>query len=163
VAGERTAPWGGIDLHRAHRRHPSGLLMAGIEGSLRYNFGPYQYTDEEMWWFVLMLAPGLLLNKLRYGRFLDVFVTHSPPWHIHDADDRAHRGSKAFRWLLQVFKPAFHLHGHIHIYRRDTITETWFDQTRVINVFGYREITFNARDLVLGGAIRTSVTGQGKE
>ncbi|HVN56147.1 MAG TPA: hypothetical protein VMT46_17580, partial [Anaerolineaceae bacterium] len=44
-----------------------------------------------------------------------------------------------FRWLIRVFHPAYHLHGHIHIYRNDTPRETLVDQTWVINTYGYRE------------------------
>jgi hypothetical protein len=142
-AGERKSPWGGIDIHRKIKQDSSGLLMAGIEGSIRYNYGPQQYTQIEMWTMVLMLTPGLILNKMRYGRFLDVFVTHSPPWKIHDCDDRPHIGIKAFRWFLQVFKPVYHLHGHIHVYRQDTITETVVGSTRVLNSYGYRELMIN--------------------
>ncbi|HEX2981258.1 MAG TPA: hypothetical protein VHO48_13395, partial [Anaerolineaceae bacterium] len=46
--GERTEPWGGIDLHR-RTVNDRGLLLAGLQGSLRYNQGPYQYTQEEKW------------------------------------------------------------------------------------------------------------------
>jgi uncharacterized protein len=140
---ERKGPWGGTDLHRRCKRDESGLLLAGIEGSLQYNFGPHQYSELEMWWMVLRLVPCMLWNKLRYGRYVDIFVTHAAPWQIHDADDRAHRGVKAFRWLIDVFKPAFLLHGHIHVYRPDTITETEVNQTRVMNVFGYREFNID--------------------
>ena len=142
--GERTEPWGGIDLHRRVRRDPaSGLLMAGIEGSIRYNYGDHQYTQGEMWTLVFGLTPLLFLNRLRYGRYLDIFVTHSPPWKIHDLDDRPHQGIKAFNWLNRVFKPVYHLHGHVHIYRTDTIRETQVGSTRVINTYGYRELNFD--------------------
>lgn len=142
TAGERSSPWGAIDLHRRHCRTPQGLLLAGMEGSLRYNYGPHQYSQAEMWMMVLGLVPGLLYNRLRYGRFLDIFVTHAPPWGIHDMDDLPHRGIKAFRWFLRAFRPAYHLHGHIHVYRNDTRIETRYTGTTVINCFGYREITF---------------------
>lgn len=143
AAGARSAPWGAIDLHRRCVRDESGLLLAGIEGSLKYNAGPYQYEQFEMWTMVFLLTPGLLINKLRYGRYLDVFVTHAPPWKIHDLEDRPHQGIKAFRWLVKVFQPVFHLHGHIHLYRRDTIRETRLNRTRIINTFGFREIAFD--------------------
>lgn len=143
---QRTNPWGAIDLHRRCRRDDSGLLLAGIEGSLQYNFGPHQYSDLQMWWMVLRLVPCFLLNKLRYGRFLDIFVTHAAPHQIHDMDDRAHRGVKAFRWVIDAFKPAYLLHGHIHVYRPDTITETVVNQTRVMNVFGYREFHLSVEE-----------------
>lgn len=145
--GERTFPWGAEDLHRRVVRDPSGLLLAGIEGSLRYNFGAHQYTQAEMWGLAYWLAPRLMLNKIRYGRYLDVLVTHAPPWKIHDMDDLPHRGIKAFNWLVRVFKPMYHLHGHIHVYRSDTITETQVGATRVINTYGYRELTISSQDM----------------
>ncbi|MDZ4158908.1 MAG: hypothetical protein U1B80_03870, partial [Anaerolineaceae bacterium] len=74
VAGTRTYPWGAVDLHRRSCRDDSGLLLAGIEGSLRYREGPYQYSEPEMWLFVLELAVSLMGNRLIYGRFLDVLV-----------------------------------------------------------------------------------------
>lgn len=142
--GERTSPWGGIDLHRKMITTPQSLLLAGIEGSLCYNYGPHQYTQGEMWSMVLQLVPGFMLNRLRYGRFLDIFISHAPPWRIHDMDDLPHQGIKAFRWLIKVFKPAYHLHGHIHVYRPDVVTTTRFEQTTVINCYGYRELAVSS-------------------
>jgi Icc-related predicted phosphoesterase len=139
TAGDRSAPWGAYDLHRRVVRDDSGLFLAGIEGSLRYNLGPHQYTQAEMWAMVLTLTPQLLLNRLAHGRYLDVFISHAPPFQIHDMDDLPHRGIHAFRWLIRVFQPTLHLHGHIHIYRNTTIAETRFNKTTVLNAFGYRE------------------------
>lgn len=136
----RESPWGGINLHQRVVRDQSGLLLAGIEGSLNYNRGAYQYSQGEMWGMTLSLVPRLLLNRLIYGRFLDIFVTHAPSWQIHDKDDLPHQGIKAFRWLVQVFKPALHLHGHIHVYRQYETTETQFGCTRVVNTYGYKNI-----------------------
>ena len=79
VAGPTTGPQGGIDLHQRVINH-QGLLLAGVEGCVRYNLGPYQYSQAEMWEHVLRLAPFLLANRLRYGRYLDIFLTHAPPW-----------------------------------------------------------------------------------
>ncbi len=138
ATGVRTSPWGGIDLHLRCRRDESGLLLAGIEGCLRYNNARYQYTQAEMWFFVWRLVPVLLWNRLRYGRFLDVFVTHAPPWKIHDQDDLPHRGLKAFHWLVRVFQPYYHLHGHVHVIHPRTITATVVNRSRVINTYGCR-------------------------
>lgn len=140
--GERTYPWGAVELHQRVARDKSGLLLAGLEGSLQYNKGPHQYTQAQYWNKAFRLVPGLMINKLRTGRYLDILVTHAPPWKIHDADDLPHRGIKAFRWLIDVFKPAIHLHGHIHVYRQDTVTETLVGKTRVVNTYGYREFDF---------------------
>jgi Icc-related predicted phosphoesterase len=139
-SGYRKAPWGAIDLHRRVRRTESGLLLAGIEGCNRYNKGRYQYTQSEMWQMVFEMVPALLINRIRYGRFLDIFISHAPPWKIHDMDDPPHHGIKAFRWLINVFQPSYHLHGHIHVYRNDAVRETRVGKTRVINCYGYREI-----------------------
>lgn len=136
--GQRTAPNGGTSLHRRVINH-RGLLLAGVEGSLRYRPGRFQYSQGEMWAHVFRLVPQMLANRLIHGRFLDIFVTHAPPAGIHDASDLPHQGIRAFRWLLQVFQPAYHFHGHVHIYRPDTVWETSLGRTNVVNTFGYRE------------------------
>ena len=139
AAGVSTSPRGGIDLHQRNARW-QGILMAGVEGSVRYNNrGYFQYTQSEMWGHVIGLVPGLLINKMFYGRYLDIFITHSPPWEIHDKPDRTHQGIKAFRWLVKVFQPRYHFHGHIHVYQVDTQTETQLGATQVINTYGFRE------------------------
>jgi uncharacterized protein len=143
VGGQREFPWGGVDLHKRVIRDETGLLMAGIEGSVNYNKGPYQYSQDEMWWMIWLMVPRLLLNRARYGRALDILVTHAPPWHIHDKEDLPHQGIKAFRWLIEVFKPSYHLHGHIHIYQQYDITETQHGETRVINTYGFKQISLD--------------------
>ena len=141
-SGEKTHPYGAVDLHRQSVYH-EGLLIAGIEGSLRYNQGPFQYSQGEMWGNVFGLVPQLMFNRLRHGRFLDILITHASPWGIHDQPDRPHQGIKAFNWLLETFKPRFHFHGHIHVYQSYAKTETLFVQTRVVNAYGYRELEIN--------------------
>lgn len=140
--GDRTAPWGAVNIHRRTVRDQTGLLLAGLEGSLRYNNGPCQYTQSEYWQMAYLLALKLMLNRLRFGRYLDILVTHAPPYGIHDMDDLPHRGIRAFNWLIKVFQPAFHLHGHIHIYRNDLAWYTQAAETTVINAYGYRELAY---------------------
>ncbi|AEJ60953.1 metallophosphoesterase [Spirochaeta thermophila DSM 6578] len=114
-----------------------GLLIAGLGGSYRYNNGLNQYSDFQMWLKVLRLVPRLLYNRIRYGRFLDILVTHAPPYGINDRPDPCHRGFKSFLWLLKTFKPRYHLHGHIHLYNGLEKRESRYQQTTVINVFKY--------------------------
>ncbi len=130
---------GSLDLHCRVVRY-NGFTFAGVEGSLNYNNGIFQYSQFEMWLYVFRLVPSLLLNRVKYRRYLDIFVTHAPPWGIHDQPDLTHQGIKAFRWLLARFQPDYHLHGHIHVYRPDTITETQYGRTRVVNAYGYKWI-----------------------
>jgi uncharacterized protein len=140
--GVRRLPRGGIDLHRRSINW-NGVLLAGIEGSLQYSqWAEFQYTQIEMWLNVFSLVPDLLINKLRFGRYLDIFVTHAPPWEIHDEKDRTHQGIIAFRWLLRTFRPHYHFHGHIHVYGGDSRTETKFQDTLVINTYGFRETLY---------------------
>lgn len=133
----RNAPEGAINLHRRLVRE-QGLLIAGVEGSLRYRPGPYQYTQGEMWYNVLSLVPRLLINKALYGRYLDVFVTHAPPRGVHDQEDLTHRGINAYRWLIRVFRPSYYYHGHIHVIKPGTEVVSEVDGSQVINTYGYR-------------------------
>jgi Icc-related predicted phosphoesterase len=113
------------------------LLIAGLDGSMWYNGNENQYTEQAMLFYLLQLIPGLLWNKIWYGRYLDIFLTHAPPFHIHDKADICHRGFKVFRWFLKTFKPKAHIHGHIHLYGDNTERETCFAQTRVINAYDH--------------------------
>lgn len=138
-AGPRKRPLGAVDLHENVVIH-NGIILAGVEGSLRYKHGPYQYTQAEMWLNVIKIVPALIYHRLLHDRYLDIFVSHAAPWGIHDQTDLAHQGIKAFRWLLKTFSPLYHFHGHVHVYHPDTVRETRFGNTTVINTYGYREI-----------------------
>jgi uncharacterized protein len=133
------ADWGMVELH-GRTVMEQGLLIGGFDGSLRYNRGSYQFTQAGMRGQVLGMIPQLLMNRARYGRYLDILITHAPARHIHDQEDRPHQGFEIFRWFLRTFKPRYHLHGHIHIYNNQTITRTQFHDTEVLNVYPYREL-----------------------
>ena len=110
-----TGPGGGENLHcKIHVEQ--NILLAGLEGSIRYKPGKFQYSQNQMWWNVFALMPKLLANKLRYGRYLDILVAHSPPYGIHNGEDRTHIGFNSFLWLMKVFKPRYLIHGHRHVY-----------------------------------------------
>jgi Icc-related predicted phosphoesterase len=140
--GERDQPQGGIDLHRRVFRHKL-LWLAGVEGSVRYREGDYQYSQEEMWAHVLSIAPRLLWNRARYGRALDVFISHAPPEGVHDRRDLPHQGIRAFRWLDEFFQPRLHIHGHVHRLRPDEDGDAFLGKTLVVNAYGYQEIELN--------------------
>ncbi len=123
-----------------------GLLIAGLEGSMRYRpKAKCMYTEEEMAWEILPLLPTLLWNRIRYGRALDILVTHSPPYGIHDLPDRAHTGFKVFLTLMKWARPRYLLHGHIHTRLNSDPQITRYEATTVMNVYPYRfmEITTN--------------------
>ena len=130
----------GCDLIDGRVANVKGLIFMGLGGSKRYRPGPFQYTEGQMRARIARLIPRLLVNKLRYGRFVDVVITHSPPYGIHDDTDRAHIGFKVFLTLMAWFKPRYLLHGHMHKRRYNTQTSTTFRDTTVVGVFPVRAI-----------------------
>lgn len=115
----------------------SPLLISGVSGSMRYNNGQAQFTEQQMKRQLLALVPGLLWNKLRYGRYCDVFLTHASPRHIHDKEDPCHKGFECFNWFIKKFSPGIMLHGHIHLYDLQTQRRTVSENTTVINVYSH--------------------------
>ncbi len=143
----QTAPLGATNLH-GRTVNFNGLLLAGLEGSIRYNNSPEaQYTDFEMQMNILRMVPALAMNRLRYGRWLDVLVAHSPPFGIHDKPDRAHTGFRSFLRFMHYFQPRYLLHGHIHLYRNNQVTQTQFERTQVINVYPFRILDLEPQTL----------------
>jgi uncharacterized protein len=133
------------NLHMRSVSH-EGLLLAGIEGCRAYNPGaPFQYSESEVRAQVLQLGLQLYLNRLRFGRYLDILVTHAPPRGIHDAEDLPHRGFESYLRLLRTFRPTLMIHGHQHVYNRNEATETDFEGTRIINTYGYRVLELAQR------------------
>ena len=118
-------------------RRIKGLLIGGLGGSIRYNEGAHQFSDRQMRRRIFRMIPRLLVNRIFFGRFLDIFVTHAPPRYIHDRDDLPHHGFECFRWFLETFKPRYHLHGHIHLYDLNAPRITSLGQTTIINAFSY--------------------------
>ncbi len=114
-----------------------GLLLGGAEGSPLYNNGPHQYTEQQMELSLLKLVPGMLLNKVREGHYLDIMVTHAPPRGIHDNPDTAHRGFTSLIPFIERFKPALLLHGHTHRYDPMLPLRTRYGDTEVINAYGH--------------------------
>ncbi len=113
------------------------LLIAGASGSYKYNKGLNQYSDFEMKLQLLKMAPKLLINKLKYGTYLDIFLTHASPRHIHDKEDLCHRGFECFNWFMKKYKPLYLVHGHIHLYdmREERITK--INDTTVVNAYAH--------------------------
>jgi Icc-related predicted phosphoesterase len=139
-----TEPGGWIDLD-GRTVESKGVLLAGLEGSIRYRpDGCFQYTEGEMTFKALQLALALAMNRVRYGRYLDILVTHAPPLGIHDGKDWPHRGFKVFLDLMDRFRPRYLLHGHKHIYGLEA-WQTHYRNTKVINVYPYRVIEWKHR------------------
>lgn len=125
-------PAGCLNIHQ-RRLTFRGLRMMGLEGSRWYNGGPIQYREYQMRRMIWRMLPGLWFKG-----GVDMVITHAPPRHIHDAEDRCHRGFESYLKLIRRFKPRYFIHGHIHAHFTDPSQRmTQVGDTWVINAFGF--------------------------
>ncbi|MBR5371063.1 MAG: metallophosphoesterase [Oscillospiraceae bacterium] len=118
----------------------NGVRILGLGGSMRYNPGPHQFTEEQM----KRRIRRLWLQLRRTGGF-DILVTHAPLAGFYDGKDICHKGFTAFRPLLEKYRPRYFLHGHMHMdYGAKTPRLAQFGETTVINSF--RSFTFEYGD-----------------
>jgi hypothetical protein len=134
--GHSYLPSGAIYVDGRVRRVKS-VLVAGLGGSLWYNGGENQFTNFHFYLRILRIVPRLLFNRLRHGRYLDVLLTHAPPFGIHDGSDPCHVGFRALLWFMRVFKPRYLVHGHIHLYSSAGGRTTRFGETTVVNAYDH--------------------------
>ena len=136
-------PGGGSNIH-CRMVEFRGMRFMGLEGSRWYNGGPFQYTEKQM----RSIIRNLRL-KLWWRGGIDIVVTHAPPRHVHDAEDRCHKGFNSFRWLIERYAPAYFLHGHIHAHFEDPAERiSVVNTTRVINSCGYHILEIGDDDVV---------------
>ena len=108
-----------------------GVRILGLGGSMRYKPGKNQYTESEMrgrvrrmWW------------KLWRNKGFDILLTHSPAYQLNDDNDLPHRGFEVFRNLMDKYKPAYFVHGHVHLnYGRKFPRLSVYNETQVINAY----------------------------
>lgn len=109
-----------------------GIRILGLGGSIRYNPGPYQYTEREMAIRVAHRRMDLWRHK-----GMDILLTHSPAFGWNDGTDRAHTGFACFQDLIQVYRPQFHIYGHVHgSYTGGKDPITHIGPTRLVNACG---------------------------
>lgn len=113
------------------------LLIAGADGSVDYNHGPAQFTEGQMKRKLQSLYPALYYNRLKYGRYLDIFLTHATPRKIHDHEDPCHIGFNTFNSFVKKFQPTYMVHGHIHLYDQKEERISIYEKTTVVNAYGH--------------------------
>ncbi len=111
------------------------LIIMGLGGSMLYNYGDSQYSEKQMQWRIRKMIPRLLYNKKRYGRYVDILVTHAPPFGIGDGEDICHRGFECFLSFMDTYKPKYLLHGHVHLFDENAPRITDYKGTKVINIY----------------------------
>ena len=125
-------PEGCTDIHaKTVRFH--GLNLLGLGGSRWYNGGPNQLSEKEMRRTIRGLRTKIWLQG-----GIDIVITHAPPRHIHDGEDRCHKGFDTFRWIIDKYSPSHFIHGHIHAFFEDPSDRiTVVHETKVINSYGH--------------------------
>lgn len=141
---------------RCIRDKKTGLLIAGLGGSMRYNLGESQYTEAQMRRRMHRLIPYLLWNKIRYGRYVDILVTHAPPLGIGDGEDLCHKGFECFLTFMDRYRPGYLVHGHVHLDDHNEKRVTQYKGTKVVNIFGCYQID----DENLGSGTRRKDNGR---
>jgi Icc-related predicted phosphoesterase len=131
-------PDGCVDIHGKLVQF-QGLKILGLEGSRWYNGGPNQYTERQMRRIIRNLKIGLW-----WKGGIDMVISHAPPRHVHDAEDRCHKGFKSFNRLINHYAPKYFIHGHIHAHF-DKFADrlTIIENTKVINSYGYTILEIN--------------------
>lgn len=110
-----------------------GVRVLGLGGSMRYNRGVNQYTEQQM---------RRRVNRLRFKLWrsggIDILLTHAPAYQLGDEADLAHRGFETFLHVIDKYHPRFLVHGHVHqSYRHDFKRVRQHGDTQVINACGY--------------------------
>lgn len=110
----------------------NGLRILGLGGSRMYNGGPHQYTEKQM---------KKRIRRLRFRLWraggVDIVLAHSPIRGYGDGEDMAHQGFECFKPLLEKYKPAYFIHGHVHkSYGRDFHRLNRLGETVIINASG---------------------------
>jgi hypothetical protein len=113
-----------------------GLRLLPFSGAPRYSPHGRASTEQQvsggaMWRRVLRAWPGAAVQRPV------LVLTHAAPRGLNDADDHAHRGFDAFRWLLDRLAPPLWVHGHATLLQRGIEARTARrNGTLLVNVTG---------------------------
>lgn len=88
-----------INLH-LNTFNLKGITIGGFEGSIKYKESAYakMYTQEDS------------LALLKDFKAVDLLITHSPPFGIHDHQDLAHIGLQGILEYLKKNNPQYMIH-----------------------------------------------------
>lgn len=118
-----------------------GVRFLGFGGCNSKSPKPYHYSEGD----VVRQISARMTEIARHGGF-DVLVTHTPAAGLGDGDDAFHKGFMAYRLLLDQFRPSFHFHGHQHANYGPTKQRMKYDNTVIVNGFGYQIVDITVPD-----------------
>ena len=127
----RDNPPEGCDCIDGHVVEYNGVRILGLGGCRKYHPGDHQYTDRQMRGRILKMR-----WPMRKAKGIDILVTHAPAEGLGDAEDMAHRGFASLRTFLDKYRPAYHVHGHVHMTYGQNIPRTQdYNGTTIINAY----------------------------
>lgn len=110
-----------------------GLRILGLGGSVKYRNSKDMYTEEEMAKRIKKLS-----GILSFTNGFDILLAHAPAAGYGDLEDLPHHGFECFNDLLNKWKPAYMIHGHVHQEYGDfTRNMVHSCGTKIINACGY--------------------------
>lgn len=109
-----------------------GIKIVGFDGSPKYSMGPHQYSEKDVFFMVMKSYVKTMFKTV------DLVISHSPIEGINEGSDPIHKGFKSYRKAIDLLKPKYWLHGHIHLKNHHEVQEAQFENTKIINVFGYK-------------------------
>lgn len=87
-----------------------GVRILGLGGCLRYRpDAAHMYTEKEMAGRIRRLG-----WRIRAAGGFDILLAHAPVRGLGDQEDLAHRGFECLGSLLDRYRPAVMVHGHVH-------------------------------------------------
>lgn len=121
-----------------------GILLAGLS-AIKGKKNLASFSERKMRLKLFKLLPALFFNKIRYGRFLDILVTHFPPCINNESGDirKTDSGFKCLVNFIKRFKPKYVIHGGIHIYAEEENKRIKvYENTSIINSFSHYLLEF---------------------
>lgn len=114
-----------------------GVRILGLGGCKSARTAAYEYNEYQMWRRVRKME-----SAIRKVGGVDILVSHAPAIGIGDDPGTMHEGFEALRHIDEVYSPALHLFGHVHLRASPTDPNAVYrlGSTTLINCTGYRII-----------------------
>jgi len=109
-----------------------GIRFLGFGGANSRSPKPFHYTEQEV-----ARQVTRRMQEISFHGGFDVLVTHSPAFGLGDGQDAFHKGFIAYRTLLDLYRPAYHFHGHQHLNYGSSKRLIQYGPTTIYNSFGY--------------------------
>lgn len=116
----------------------NNISFCGFEGCLKYNNSArVQYSESEMNHIIQMMKPRFWWNRIKYGTFIDLIISHAPPMGFGKPHELCHTGFSCLRRLAEKYQPRYLVHGHIHLYDKNEPRVSMLGKTKIINAYNY--------------------------